>query len=360
MKFKFFIKVITFYYLIIFFFSIKNNIFKSNNHKYNNSSLFENYKFFIDKNDSLYFNIIEIKYCFSIKYKILRLKYKILIFDKKKNNVLPSDLPLYNNLHIICFIIIQNENIEINSFPNINNNKYYECIEFMNINEKIKFGIKIFESKEKKENAEIFRIFLFPEKNFIYKNLTARNHQLFDPLFLNQEYIKLTKIYNLEKNENLRLKKSYILFPISILKREIALNENKWYYRNLYNIYFCFCKGSFCKMNKRLQNCKYHIFLNIIDQSRKLYKKEDYLFLDFVFSEYSSDDVYPIFKQMLIQKQPSHYLTENMDIYNEYCYKKTKCIDIIYVNKNNYTMNGDFLEKYLTLILKLNNIWRGD
>jgi hypothetical protein len=81
--------------------------------------------------------------------------------------------------------------------------------------------------------------------------------------------------------------------------------------------------------------------------------------LDFVFNEYSSDDVYPIFKQMLIQNQPVHYFTEKIDIYNEYCYKKFKCFDIIYANKNNYTINGNFLEKYLTLILKLKQVISG-
>ena len=109
-------------------------------------------------------------------------------------------------------------------------------------------------------------------------------------------------------------------------------------------------------MNKNYQYCKYHIFLNIIDASRSLYKKEDYLFLDFVFYEYSSDDVYPIFKEMQFQKLPVHYLSENMDIYNQYCYKIDKCVDIIYANKNNYTINGNFLENYLTLILKLKQV----
>ena len=44
----------------------------------------------------------------------------------------------------------------------------------------------------------------------------------------------------------------------------------------------------------------------------------------------------------------AHYFTENMDIYNEYCSTKSKFFDIIFINKNNYKINGDFLEKYLT------------
>ena len=48
-----------------------------------------------------------------------------------------------------------------------------------------------------------------------------------------------------------------------------------------------------------------------------------------------------------------------MDIYNEYCSNKNKCFDIIYINKNNYTIDGDFLEKYLTLLLKLKLVISG-
>ena len=274
--------------------------------------------------------------------------------------IFPSDLPLYNNLHIICVIEIINKNIIISSLPNIYQNKYYECIEFINIKEKIKFGIKIYQSKEKEENMEDFKKVFFLEKLFNYKKLNYKNIGLFDPLLLNKEYIRTSKrIYNQKTKETVRLKKIYIQFPIIGLKREIAIYENKWYFRNLNNNYFCFCKGLFCLMNKSSQNCKYHFFLNIIDKNRKVYQKEDYLFLDFVFYEYSSDDVFPIFKKMLFQKKPVHYLTENLDIYNEFCYKKNKCMDIIYVNKNNYTINGNFLEKYLTLIFKLKQVISG-
>lgn len=355
MKFIFYIKIITLY-LIKNLFSIKNKFIENNiiKNEFNISSC-ESYKYFINKNNSIYFNINDINYIFSLKYNLLKLNYKILIFDKNKNFIFPSDLSLYNNLHITCIIKIINKNIQINSLPNIFHNKYYECVEFMNINEKIKFGIKIYQSKGK-GNMEVFKkIYLF-EKKFKYKYLNSRNNDFFEPLLLNKEHIRVSKkIFNFA----LKLKKSYIKFPISNLKRKIAIYENRWYFRNLNNNYFCFCKGSFCLMNKNSQNCKYNIFLNIIDNNKDIYKKEDFFFLDFVFNEYSSDDVYPIFKQMLIQKQPAHYLTENMDIYNEYCYNKNKCFEIIYVNKNNYTINGNFIEKYLTLILKLKQVISG-
>ena len=105
--------------------------------------------------------------------------------------------------------------------------------------------------------------------------------------------------------------------------------------------------------------CKYFFYLNIIDHNRNVYKKSDYLFIDFIFNEYSCDDAYPVFEKMFNQKLPVHYITEKLDIYKKYCFNKEKCLSIILVNKSNYIMNGDFLEKYLKLILKLKAVISG-
>ena len=62
---------------------------------------------------------------------------------------------------------------------------------------------------------------------------------------------------------------------------------------------------------------------------------------------------------MINEKMPAHYLTESLNIYNQYCSKINKCQTILLVNKLNYTINGDFLEKYLTLFLKLKQVISG-
>lgn len=62
---------------------------------------------------------------------------------------------------------------------------------------------------------------------------------------------------------------------------------------------------------------------------------------------------------MIALNYPVHYITENKDIYNEFCYRQDTCLSIIKVNKENYTINGDFLEKYLTLFLKLKQVISG-
>ena len=56
---------------------------------------------------------------------------------------------------------------------------------------------------------------------------------------------------------------------------------------------------------------------------------------------------------------PVHYITEKNNIYLKYCKNQIKCLTIILVNKKNYIMNGDFLEKYLTLFLRLKQVISG-
>lgn len=132
-------------------------------------------------------------------------------------------------------------------------------------------------------------------------------------------------------NETLRLKKSYIRYPLCLFKRFILKQENIWKYSNIYNEYFCSCIGLNCKYNY-MQKCKYYFYLNIIDNNRNIYKKPDSLFIYFIFDDLSSDDAYPVFKEMAYQNLPVHYITENLDIYNEFCYLKNKCLTVIYLS----------------------------
>ena len=177
---------------------------------------------------------------------------------------------------------------------------------------------------------------------------------LFDPLTLEDHYLlMIRKISEQKINKTLKLKKSYIKYPHYNLKRNALKNENIWSFANIYNEYFCFCKGNNCLNIKNYQKDKYLFYLKVIDKNRNINKKTDYLFIDFILAELSSDDAYPVFKEMEKRKYQVHYLTENLDIFNEYCYNKSKCLTVIKVNKDNYTINGDFIEKHLYLILKL-------
>jgi hypothetical protein len=92
---------------------------------------------------------------------------------------------------------------------------------------------------------------------------------------------------------------------------------------------------------------------NIIDKNRDLYLKTDYLFVDFIFDDTSSDDAYPVFEEMENLNYPVHYITEKKDIYQKYCNKESKCLKILQITKLNYLNHGDFLQYYFGLILKI-------
>jgi len=55
------------------------------------------------------------------------------------------------------------------------------------------------------------------------------------------------------------------------------------------------------------------------------------------------------------QKYPVHYMTRKKNIYKKYCNNKSICLTII----KDIFIDGDFLEKYLTLILRLKSVISG-
>ena len=340
--------------------TIKKNLLNYNNNYLNSSDKFLFYNN-LQKSDNNYhyFNLSSFKYFVDFKSEIVMIEYNIGFYDRKENLISPSDLKLYTNLSVICHIEISNIAININSLASIYQNKYYNCIEFFNINEKIKFGIKIYKNIEEGNNKN-YIIYFFKDKIIDYNNLLYQNNRIFSPIILNNEYISLNKKMNNKKiNETLKLKNSFIRYPYYTLKRYSLLNNNSWIFNNIFNHYFCLCNGEKCLNIKFPQKCKYYLYLNIIDKNRYIYSKTDYLFVDFIFANLSFDDAFPVFHEMEKQGLPVHYITEKIDIYNKYCLKKRKCLTIILVNSNNYTINGDFLEKYLTFILKLKQVISG-
>ena len=297
-----------------------------------------------------YFNITYMNYDFSVKYNIARIEYNLQFFDKNDNYITPSDLALYKDIQVICMLEINNAESIIFTFPNIIDNKFFQCVEYFGIYEKISVGIKLYQNTD---FIKSYPIRFVTEEKFNFDNFYYQNENLFDPLYINQQYIKLAKKINeMTDIETPNLKSYYLQYPYCTLRRRAIKNYEKWYFRNIYNDHFCFCVGRGCLLNID-QNCKQMFFLNVIDKNQHLYKKTDYLFVDFIFNEYSYDDTYPVFDEMLNRSYPVHYLTENSKIKNYHCYEQPKCESIIYVKRANYTINGDFVEKYLTLFLKL-------
>ena len=153
-----------------------------------------------------------------------------------------------------------------------------------------------------------------------------------------------------------RLKRLYISRPIYNLKRNSVNEENKWIFLNIFNRYFCFCIGVNCLKQIISKKCKYYFYLYLIYKNRNVYEKTDFLLMDFIFSNYTSDDVYPIFEEMINKNISAHYMTEKEDIYKKYCQSIKYCNLIIHANEKNYKINDDFLEKYFTLVLKLKQV----
>ena len=339
------------FFLFLFFLLYKNsfNITINKNNKKSNQ-----FKYFKLDNKLDYIKSFDIKYFYSFKYKMIKFEYNFEFYENNNNLVLPSDIVLYKNLHFLCHIELNNSNSTIKSFPDVVKNRNFKCIEYININENIKVGINLYETNEKGEVIDNYIIFVYSGEIFNYSNLLSKKDKIFDPLIINGNY--LLSVTDKNFNDNLRFHKSYIQMPKCILKNNYIFNNSQWNFGNIFNEYFCFCKGLNTLYSKISQKCKYFFYLNLIEKNRKIYSKTDILFVDFIFNNLSSDDAYPIFKEMMKEKLPVHYLTESLNIYNEYCYKIDKCQTVILVNKLNYTINGDFLEKYLTLILKLKQV----
>ena len=344
-------------FIFIFSFLLYINLIKKFiiSQKNNEVSQFQP-KYFQMKNKLDFFKLFDIKYLYSFKFNIIKVEYNIEFYESDKNLILPSDLTLYKNLHIFCHIESNNSNVIINSFPDIIENKIFKCTEYFNIYENIKYGIQILEINENWEEINNF-IYFFSEEIFNYLSLFNKNDKIFDSLLVNSKYFfDFTKKYI--NDDSLKLQKSYTQMPKFILKKYL-INNDKWIFQNLFNQYFCFCKVLNSIKLKNSQRCKYYFYLNIINKNRNIYLKTDYLFIDFISNDLSSDDAFPIFKEMFKEKMPVHYLTESSDIYNQYCSKITKCQTVLLVNMQNYTINGDFLEKYLTLFLKLKQVISG-
>lgn len=325
--------------LIIIHFVIENSI---------KTAHFLTDKLDIDNVRNLTLKITYLDYSYSLKYKIAEVKYCINFNDEYNNSIVPTKLFLYN-IHVICHMkYIKNyyntHNFE--SIANIYENKYFCCIENFNIGEKLEFGIKVYNTK--KYNYIRYKVmkFLFFTDNILnFKDINHINDSKFEPLLINEKYKD-------EVNETLSLKKAYIIRPIFSSKTSLEVIYNNWNFKHIYNHYFCFCKGERCFSKLVIENgqiCKYKIYLSIIDKNRYLYNKTEYLLADFLFEKLSSDDAYPIFKEMIKRNISAHYMTQKKNIYKQYCGNNDHCQKVI----NEIFINGDFLEKYLELILKL-------
>jgi len=194
----------------IFIINLKNNEI--------NQTKFINFKL---TNNSDFFKLFDIKYLYSFKFDIIKVEYNIEFYESNQSLIFPSDITLYKNLHIFCHIETNYSNIIINSFPDIIENKIFKCIEYFNIYENIKFGIKIYETNENLEDISNHIIFFFSGEKFNYLNLFNKNDKVFDPLINNRKYLlNEAKPYI---NNSLKLPKNFAQMPKFNLKQNLLL-----------------------------------------------------------------------------------------------------------------------------------------
>ena len=325
--------------------SIKFNIYNisSNNINFFNSSF--------NINDKFFFNISSVKYYFSYKFNKVELNYLFLCFDKENKIIIPSDLSLYYDLHAYCVLKIGNN--ELKSMSNIHLNKYFDCLEYYELNQSISFGIKICKGESK-----CFSFDIFDNNYFDYNDIKTLNDDKFNFNYINNHYLTLSKNVR-TKNSLYLLKNSYISQPITSTKEKSISKKNVWFFKNIYNHYFCFCKGHDCKVDNSFDICKYYLYLNIIDKNKYLYEKTDYLLADFITSSIAPGDAYFLFQEMIKQNLSAFYLTGRNDIYQLYFDNSTKFQKIIPMIKKSISITGNFLENYLTLILRLKSVISG-
>jgi len=181
---------------------------------------------------------------------------------------------------------------------------------------------------------------------------------------LQRKFIQLLDKFNeladekINQNETNNLFFSYIKPPASLLKKDIAQSKGKWYFNNIYGNYFCFCKGQSCmdikSFNKNeFQSCKYYFYLTIIDKHRYLYPKTHYLLSDFFDEDIEPSEAFPVFKKMLKRNLEVHYITMSWDVYDKFCLNNQKCLKDLRIIYGIKTINGNVLEKFFELFLRL-------
>ena len=347
-------------YIILLINNIKNNFIKIN--LFNNKKIIKNSIIKINFLNNLSFNYFLTNYSFSFKFNISKLEYALEFYDKNNNSIIPSDLTLYYKLHIFCITKDMKKNISIFSIPTIEKNKFYKCIEYSKLNESLKLGFSFYKINN---YIEYFNKLLFINKVINYNDFISIKDIEYDPYLLLDKYKLLEyriKNNNKKKNiiENLQLKKSYIKIPNFDIKLSLKVQENIWLFHNIYNDYFCFFKynksSDFFYKNIN-QKCKYFLYLNIIDINRNIYNKTDYLLADFSSPETATGEAFLIFNEMNKQNIEVHYMTKREDIYNNFSnYNSTSKNNIIF---DSQYINGNFLEKYLEIILKLKSTISG-
>ena len=159
-------------------------------------SLFNCKKIFNIKN--IYFKLFNYSYIFNLRFNIIQVKYNILFHYKNLTLISPSDLSLYHDLHLICHIKKIESNFSLESLAYIQLNKYFQCIEYMNLNERTNFGIKVYKPKNG-TSCIYFTKYFFSDNIFNYKKHFYKTNKLFHPSLVERQFYLNNKNFRLKK-----------------------------------------------------------------------------------------------------------------------------------------------------------------
>jgi len=364
------INLIKYVFLIIIFLNSRTSNNNSQTYIYDNFVKLSQYSLSsFTKNNikipEIYFAVTDLNISYSQKYNLIEIKYYITFFDINYNIIKPSNLALLYNISIFCNFYYIRGHKNIYSFANIHENKEFFCVEYSKIGEHVKYGISIYQKKEINENNKYNELFFFTDKLInINNNISIQNNYIFDIKDLQKKFIQILIKFNdftdenVTQNETNNLLFSYIKQPSSLLKKDIAQSNGKWYFENIYGNYFCFCKGESCisiiSFNKdEFQSCKYYFYLTIIDKHRYLYPKTHYLLSDFFDEDIEPSEAFPVFQKMLKRNIEVHYVTMSWEVYNRFCLYNQKCLKDFQIIYGVKTINGNVLEKFFELFLRL-------
>ena len=265
-----------------------------------------------------YFKLYSKDYDYDQIKNIFHIKYLVGLYYSNKTLIKPTDLSLFYNLSVLCSFYEKEHNINIYSIPLFYGDKYIECNEYFKQKRTISLRLSIFNEWKSIK----FQVFQINEKESEYIN----EHLITRDIFTKSTYS---------------------------LKRKYTKPENRWFLMNLNERSFCSCKGVYCPNIVIPQECKFRIYLYNLYKNMLVYNKTYYLFEDFIVQSSSADDAYPIFEEMKKRDYPVLYITEKEDIYNKYCKGQEFCTTILKANKKSFKKYGNFLEKYLGILLKL-------
>lgn len=195
----------------------------------------------------IHINLSKTKYYYSNESNIIEIKYYFKLYNENYKLIKPSDIFHFYGLQLLCITHLFENEENIYSFANIHENKIYYCIEYIKINEKSKFGIKIYKINEIDEEIDYDEKFFFTEEwDNNNLNIFLQNNNKFNINFLYNNYNDIIYKLNKSRKNTNNLKISFLQPPLFTLKRNIALVKDRWYFKNIYQNYFCFCIGESC------------------------------------------------------------------------------------------------------------------